>query len=186
MNSSTAIYLVGARASGKTTTGKKLAQILSCPFVDTDELIRQQSGQEIAQIVAAEGWPGFRRRESQALVAARQVLDKRPPDTSGKVYGVIATGGGMVLAKTNRDFMRATGHVVWLAPPVEILVGRLLADPLESQRPSLTGGDLAGETRQVLAGREALYRGSAHLVIAGAEAVAPAEQICSKILQAIR
>ena len=33
------IYLLGMRASGKTTVGKALAQALGCVFVDTDALV---------------------------------------------------------------------------------------------------------------------------------------------------
>lgn len=180
------VYLVGARASGKTTTGRVLAKMAECPFVDTDALIREMSGgQEVAEIVAAEGWSGFRSRESLALMEARRQVIARHGSPGQKLAGVIATGGGMVLAEKNRDFMRYSGHVVWLAPPVESLVSRLLADPLEAQRPSLTGAGLAEETRHVLAEREPLYREAAHQIIAGNEACEASGQICKKILEAV-
>lgn len=181
------IYLVGARASGKTTAGKLLAQMATCPFVDTDALVRELSGgREVAQIVASEGWPGFRQRESQALVEARDRIAAMPHGDGQKLAGVIATGGGMVLAAKNRDFMRASGKVVWLAPPVETLVSRLLADPLEAQRPSLTGRDLEDETRHILAEREPFYRECAWQIISGEEAIAGAGLICQSILAQIQ
>ena len=62
-----AIFLVGARAAGKTTVGLELARLLDCPFTDTDQHLRQSLGRSVAEVVAAEGWPGFRARESAAL-----------------------------------------------------------------------------------------------------------------------
>ena len=83
------IFLVGPRACGKTTVGRTLARRLGLPFVDTDHFLHHQTGRTVAQIVAAEGWPGFRRLESEALRATAGLHQ-----TSG---AVIATGGGMVL-----------------------------------------------------------------------------------------
>ena len=81
------LFLVGARASGKTTIGKALARSLGLPFADTDQHLLHRAGLTVEQIVAAEGWPGFRSRESQAL---QEVADAHPAGC------VVSTGGGMV------------------------------------------------------------------------------------------
>ena len=91
------IYLVGARAAGKTTFGGALARQLGCNYVDTDIHLRETTGETVADIVAREGWDGFRKRESAVLRAVTA------PGT------VIATGGGMVLTEENRRFMRENG-----------------------------------------------------------------------------
>ena len=90
------IYLVGARAAGKTTFGGALARQLGCNYVDTDIHLRETTGETVADIVAREGWDGFRKRESAVLRAVTA------PGT------VIATGGGMVLAEENRRFGERT------------------------------------------------------------------------------
>lgn len=152
------IFLVGARAAGKTTVGRRLARDLAKEFVDTDLYLGEIHRITVAEIVAKEGWEGFRRKESAALRAA---------SVPGRV---IATGGGMVLAEHNRDFMRANGLVFYLSAPAEVLGARLAADPKAAQRPSLTGRSVVEEVAQVIAEREALYRGAAHHVINAAEA----------------
>ncbi len=163
------IYLVGPRACGKTTVGRALALRLGWRFVDTDELVVRAAGCAIAEIVEADGWDAFRDRETAALASV-----------SSETGVVVATGGGMVLRPENRERMRGSGLVVLLQAPVEVLVERLCADPLPGQRPSLSGGDMAGEVRDVLAQRAPLYESVAHL---RADATRSVEEIVSDIMQ---
>lgn len=163
-----ALFLVGARGCGKTTVGRLLARQLGYQFMDTDHYLLNQSGKNVADIVATEGWSGFRQRESQALSAVTA------PST------VIATGGGMILADENRQFMAERGVVIWLDVPVKLLAERLDASPETEQRPSLTGKKMADEIRDVLAERETLYRHAAHITIAASDAP---ETIVMSILQ---
>ncbi|MCT4701090.1 shikimate kinase AroL [Enterobacteriaceae bacterium H20N1] len=147
------IFLVGARGCGKTTVGVALAQALDRGFVDTDNYLLTRTNMSVADIVAQEGWDGFRARETQALKSVTA------PDV------VVATGGGMVLAEGNRQFMREQGVVIYLRAPAQILADRLEAFPEEGQRPTLTGKPITDEIVEVLAAREALYRQAAHHVI---------------------
>ena len=163
------IFLVGARACGKTTVGKALAKKLKLPFADTDQHLLDNAGRSVDQIVEAEGWAGFRQRESAAL---REVTNAR---THG---GVISTGGGMVLAEANRVFMRQYGMVVVLDAPVEVLAERLGRNPLSSQRPSLTGKGLMEEIGDVLKERRPLYEAAAHHIV---DATRPLPSICRHI-----
>ncbi|KXS56814.1 MAG: hypothetical protein AMR96_00525 [Candidatus Adiutrix intracellularis] len=161
------IFLVGARGVGKTTIGGRLAKELGLDFFDTDWLVTSLAAQSVAEIVAAEGWAGFRRRESLALAEVAEGRNR-----------VVATGGGLVLATANRRLMRASGLVFYLAAPVEVLVTRLLADPLAMQRPSLIGASPAVEAVQMLAEREPFYRAAAHHIL---NAVMAPEEIISAI-----
>lgn len=150
------IYLTGMRGSGKTTVGRILAENLKAPFVDLDHLLCQDACQDIDAIVRTSGWATFRQLESQTLQKAARQLGS---------HGVCATGGGIVLAAENRRLMRDSGAVVLLAPPIEVLHQRLLADPLASQRPPLSASPLYEELLEVWSKREALYRGCAHLIL---------------------
>ncbi|MEE3650704.1 MULTISPECIES: shikimate kinase AroL [unclassified Brenneria] len=147
------IFMVGARGCGKTTVGNRLAQALGYDFVDTDLFMQQSSQMTVADVVAQEGWHGFRQRESRAL---QDVTARRR---------VVATGGGMVLSESNRRFMSGKGSVIYLHAPAELLARRLEASPQDHQRPTLTGRPIAEEMADVLAAREALYREVAHHVI---------------------
>lgn len=68
----------------------------------------------------------------------------------------------MVLAEANRRYMREHGRVFFLSAPAEVLAARLRRNPLEAQRPSLTGKSLDAEVREVLEARLPLYRDAAH------------------------
>lgn len=88
------LYLIGPRGAGKTTVGKTLAESRMCHFFDTDSLVKQNAKISIAEIVERDGWPRFRDLESRILRSIQQ------PNS------VISTGGGIILLKENRDFMK--------------------------------------------------------------------------------
>ncbi len=164
------LFLIGARGCGKTTIGRALSHALDYAFSDTDHYLQQATQQTVADIVASEGWHGFRVRETAALLAVTA------PST------VIATGGGMVLADVNRHYMREHGRVIYLNVGVEILVARLTAKPEATQRPTLTGRPIADEMAEVLSQRAALYLQAAHYVI---DATQQPEKIVQQILETL-
>src|SRR4051812_17978196 len=97
------IFLIGFMASGKTTVGRLLAERLGWAFVDLDEVIEVAAGKTVAEIFAAEGEAGFRRRETEAL---REVVQRRKT--------VVATGSGAPCREENISAMLAGGRVYWL------------------------------------------------------------------------
>ena len=145
-----AVFLIGPRGSGKTSVGRLLARKLGCELYDTDALVTSEAGRNVTEIVALEGWEGFRERESRALVSAAG---------PGRI---VATGGGMILSEANRRFMRGQGLVIYLAAPAEALYARLVHGHESGQRPALTDKDLLQEITEVLAERGHLYRRTAH------------------------
>ena len=165
------IFLVGGRGAGKTTVGRALAQALGCSFTDMDQFLCERAGMSVADMVAAEGWEGFRARERAAL---REAVAEARGDA------VIATGGGVVLEDGNRDFLRENGLVVWLSLPPEAAAERLAKSPLVAQRPSLTGKSLLEEVREVMEARAPLYAACAHHTVDGTEAPAA---VCAAILR---
>ena len=56
------LVLIGYRATGKTAVGALLAARLGRPFLDLDQVLEAEAGQSITALVAAAGWPEFRRR----------------------------------------------------------------------------------------------------------------------------
>lgn len=152
------IYLIGARASGKTTVGKLMAARLGYAFIDLDEFLCKSGGGSVAEIVERDGWLGFRQMESQQLRKACASA------SNGNL--VVATGGGVPLEANNRAFMRASGKVIWLNAPCEAILARLEKEPLDQQRPSLTGRGMAEETGEIVSAREPVYRGCCHFEVA--------------------
>ncbi len=150
------VALVGYRGTGKSTVGRILADRLGRPFADADREIEARAGRPIRSIFAEDGEPAFREWEARVLADL----------TSGLPGGVVATGGGAVLAEANRRALRGFGLVAWLTADPETLAQRLsharggLAD-----RPPLTGAGTLAEIADVLAARAPLYREVAHVVV---------------------
>ena len=61
------IALVGLMGAGKTTIGRKLAQILGLPFVDSDAEIERVSRMTVSELFAAYGEPEFRALEARVV-----------------------------------------------------------------------------------------------------------------------
>ncbi|MBC8209330.1 MAG: shikimate kinase AroL [Desulfobulbaceae bacterium] len=149
------IFLIGYRAVGKTTIGRQLAAQLGYDFVDSDIMICENKGQTVAEIVAAEGWAGF--RAAEAAVLASLVQRRRC---------VVATGGGAILHQALWKELKQTGVVVWLRAEQDVICSRIMGDEATAgQRPSLTGGGICSEVVTVLAEREPLYQKLADLTV---------------------
>lgn len=154
-----ALFLVGYRASGKTTIGRELARRLRRDFADTDDLVAREFGMEISECFRRHGEERFRHVENEIL---RHVVESaaRGPGL------VVSTGGGIVLDPENVRLMRSTGTVIWLRATPRTLRRRLESDAATAtSRPSLTGSSVVGEVESVLEAREPLYRTAAHLTI---------------------
>ncbi len=149
------VALIGYRCVGKTTVGRRLAERLGWDFFDTDEMAAAEKGQTIARLVSSEGWPAFRKLESEIL--ARAVNRDR---------AVVATGGGMVESSKNRELLRRMDLVVWLAAPAHVIERRMASDESTiTDRPGLTEkSDRRAEIEETLARREPLYRETADLI----------------------
>lgn len=142
------IILIGFMGAGKTSIGKKLAKSAELQFVDTDQLIEEQSKRAISDIFAEDGEEYFRNLETEML---EQLLKK-------KERMVIAVGGGLPVREKNRQLLRQLGTSVYLKAEVETLVNRLQGD---TSRPKLQGGDLREKIVSLMEARESLYKDAA-------------------------
>jgi 3-dehydroquinate synthase len=139
------IFLIGLSGSGKSTTGRLLAERLGWGFIDTDREIEREAGATVAEIFAREGEAAFRQRELRALEAA-----------AAHEPVVVATGGGAPTIPAARPIL-GTGFVVWLAVSPEVAARRILAAPNGSERP-LLAGDPRARLEALLQARIDLYR----------------------------
>lgn len=147
------LYLIGLMGAGKTTIGRQLARKLHLEFYDSDREIEARTGVSIPTVFEIEGEDGFRRREAQVIAE----LACLPPC-------VIATGGGVVLRQENRDVLKASGWVVYLDVPPQILWERTR---LDRNRPLLRVDDPLERLRELYVQRSPLYREAADIVIDG-------------------
>ncbi len=145
------IYLVGPMGAGKTTVGRILARSLHCDFVDTDRLLEERTGVSVGHIFEIEGEAGFRDRECKLLKEVSQFRET-----------VIATGGGIVLRKKNRQILCKGGPVIYLQACLGILLRRLRHS---QTRPLLQSGDPKAVLEKLMHERDPLYRQVADLVV---------------------
>lgn len=108
------VFLWGMMGSGKTSTGKVLAQRLGLPWVDLDAEIEAKAGQSVPALFEAVGQQAFRELEQQALQAVLA-----GPDC------VLSCGGGTPCFFDNAAQMNAAGYTVYLHTTVEELAHRL-------------------------------------------------------------
>ncbi len=146
-------YLIGLMGAGKTTIGKVLARRLSFAFIDSDLEIAQRTGVSLPTIFEIEGEEGFRKREAQ-VVAEIAALDKH----------VVATGGGVVLFRENREKLRGSGLVIYLNVPLHTLYERTRHD---KNRPLLQVKDPLQKLKELHVQRDPLYREVADIVVSG-------------------
>ena len=149
------LVLIGYRATGKTSVGARLAEVLQRPFVDLDQVLVREAGRSVADIVAQGGWAEFRRLEKQLVARYRNARGL-----------VLATGGGVVLDPNNVAALRENGIIIWLTADPAAIQARLAQDqPRDANRPSLTGGDTIREVAEVLEGRAPLYQAAAQIIV---------------------
>lgn len=138
--------------AGKTTIGKKLARQLNMDFYDSDRVIEEKTGVDIALIFEKEGEEGFRLREEKVLDELTR-LDNI----------VLATGGGAILKKPNRTNLITRGTVFYLNSTISDLVTRTSKD---KKRPLLHGKEKPEDIiTQLLEIRDPLYRETADHII---------------------
>jgi shikimate kinase len=164
--------LIGYRASGKTSVGKKLSGLLGTSFYDTDALIQQQTGKTVRAMVLEGGWPAFRQAERAAVASL-----------AGKEEAVIALGGGAVLDPANVEPLKPRGFFIWLQAEKETIQERLKGDRASAQqRPPLSiSGD--GDEEEILRRRIPLYEAIADLTVdtTGVSVEAVAEEILAAL-----
>jgi shikimate kinase len=89
------ILLLGMKGVGKTTFGKKLADVLNLDFFDTDQIIETKMNAKVSDIYFQNGEKYFRNLENSVLL-----------DLSKKTSGVFSVGGGTFLTLENRLLLR--------------------------------------------------------------------------------
>ena len=137
---------------GKSSVGRRLSELLCCPFMDLDTVIEEHTGRSIPEIFAADGEAVFRQMESGCL---ERVL--KPPTA------VVSLGGGTVMQERCAEMVRENTVCVYLRTSVETLVERLSDEA--AGRPMLQGTDLRTRIETLMAQRSAIYESTASHII---------------------
>mgnify|MGYP000689143586 FL=1 len=144
------IALVGMMGSGKSLVGRRLAQRLDLPFIDSDTEIEATAGITITEIFELAGEDRFRALERNTISAA---ADTGP--------SVLSTGGGSICTPETAQLLCDRTIVVWLQAKPETLLSRIGSI---SSRPLLHTDDPLATLRD-LAERRAPDYGKAHITV---------------------
>ncbi|WP_395726303.1 shikimate kinase [Nakamurella sp.] len=163
------VVLVGPPGSGKTSVGGALARLTGKQLRDTDHDIEITAGRPIPDIFLTDGEPAFRALERAAVATALVEHD-----------GVLALGGGSVLAEPTRALLKRH-TVVFLSVTMPTGVRRT---GLASNRPLLTGVNPRATYKALLDARLHLYQEVATLEVATDELTV--EQVATVIVEELR
>ncbi|MEQ9362679.1 MAG: shikimate kinase [Leptospirales bacterium] len=153
MSDPTNIAFIGARGAGKSKLSRKFGKRSGRVVLSTDSLVSYEAGgRTVAQIVAAEGWPGFRDREYELLAKIGDMRDI-VVDCGGGILveagGPDAPAGAEIFSERKAAKLKEIAHVVYIYRDIDWLIGRVAED---SNRP-----DLGGDYRRLLERRLPWY-----------------------------
>ena len=144
------IYLTGLIGAGKTTIGIPLAEQLGWAYDDLDLAMQKMAGKDFRQVVAEEGWLGFRQREYS--------LCKQFANLQRTVIGL---GGGTVRYDWNRDVLRGSGCVILLIADLKVLAERVRDNDRPRVNPGVT---LEADLQNIWENYQHLYLSFADLI----------------------
>lgn len=148
------IYLIGMMGSGKSTVGKYLSMLMSCPYLDSDILLAQWKDRSISDIFKTEGEENFREYERQLLNAVAEYNFK-------KQNLIFSSGGGMPCFHDNIHTMLQSGKVFYLKQDAETLFNRLKNN--SEERPLMKDMTFK-DFEELIAEREKVYMKADHLI----------------------
>ena len=111
------IYLIGMMGSGKSTTGQLLSKKLKIECIDMDNELERLMDMSIQMILSEYGEKRFRMIESTFF---------REITKAGQL--IYATGGGIILDKSNRKIIKDKGISIFLDCSIDTLIKRIKKD----------------------------------------------------------
>src|SRR5258706_5864240 len=121
------VVLVGMMGAGKTSVGRRLANVLSVPFRDADAEIEVAAGCTVNEIFERFGEPAFRAGERKVIA---RLLGEAPH--------ILATGGGAFMDAETRARIKESAVSIWLRAHLDLLIQRVMR---KDTRPLLRNTD---------------------------------------------
>lgn len=137
------IVFVGLMGAGKTAIGRKVATMLSLPFIDSDQEIESVSRMTVPELFERYGETEFRALEQRVIL---RVLENGPQ--------VLSTGGGAFMNAQTREAVAAHGVSVWLKAELDLLMDRVSK---KQNRPLLKSADPRAVLERLMSERYPVY-----------------------------
>lgn len=137
------LLINGFMATGKSTVGRRVAELEGVSFEDLDDRVERRAGASVAEIFQSAGEDEFRRLERAEL---ERLLEDPTPR-------VVALGGGALLSRELRLHALERATVVTLEAPLDVVVSRASS----TRRPLLSGADPAARARELYEARRIAY-----------------------------
>ena len=164
------IFLIGMMGSGKSSVGERLSKYMDMPFFDTDSMLVDSEGISINEIFKKKGEQYFRQIEKESLKKIRG-------------DGVISCGGGSILAKENRNYLKNKGYTIYLQSSLSTLKKRLSND-INMDRPLIDYKNIKKSLKAIYEERKLLFFESANdTVITDNKSL---DDICKTIIKHIK
>lgn len=163
------IVFIGLMGAGKTSIGRRLAQALDLPFIDSDHEIETVSRMSVSELFAQYGEPEFRALEQRVI---ERLLQQGPR--------IVSTGGGAFMNPQTREAIAEFGISIWLRADLDLLMARVAR---KQTRPLLKNADPRGVMRKLMDERYPVYA-KADITVETREA--RREVITQEVLEALR
>ncbi len=163
------IVLVGLMGAGKSTIGRRLANALDVPFIDSDNEIVEAAGCSISDIFESYGESIFRDLEQRVIL---RLMSGTPC--------IVATGGGAFIQPAIREAISEKAISVWLKADLPVLLERVSR---RDNRPLLKTGDKSEILQKLIDERYPIY---AQADITIDSNFGPHETVVEDIIMALR
>ena len=172
---------------GKSSVGRKLSQLLCCPFMDLDSVIEERTGRSIPDIFANDGEAAFRQMERDTLQNILEEVERQSAPAApshsraaGPSPIVLSLGGGTVMTPECAELVRENTTCIYLRASVDTLASRLASEaegrPLlnPAHHPGSTDSnnslnepatDLPTRIESLMSRRASTYEATAHMTI---------------------
>lgn len=164
------LSLIGFMGCGKSSVGRRLSQLLCCPFVDLDQVIEERAGRTIPEIFARDGESAFRQRELEALKSVvysashdAKIATTQSTEPRQATSMVVALGGGAVMTPECAEIVQSETMCIYLRASIDTLVKHL--EGQTDGRPMLQGIELRERVKKLMGERSDTYEANAQMIV---------------------
>ena len=126
---------IGPRAAGKSRLSRKFAKRIDWVLFSTDTLVSYEAGGlSPKEIVTKEGWPGFRKRETEVLIKVAP-MKRVVIDCGGGILVSTDENEAEVVSTIKADLLRSNCTTIYIKRDIDWLLSR---EAESNHRPSLS------------------------------------------------